>query len=658
MRFVATLALLALLAVPAAHAQAAYQASLIGGNEVPAVTTPADGIAKVFIDGTTVTVSGSFKSLPTEYVASHIHRGVPGENGPVALTLTAGLSLDKTEGSWEFGNNTFTVSQALADSLANGLAYVNLHTTGNPSGEIRGQIVTSARTADALVVGVFDGPLTGGRPKVIELYFGGDVPDLSRYAVGSANNGGGTDGPELVLPAGSATIGTFYTIADNADDFTAYFGATADVIDGVAGINGDDAIELYYDADDNGHFARTEVVDVFGEIATSGTGQVWEYTDGWAYRKSGTRPGGDIFFSNAWTYSGVDANDGKTTNVDPLAFPIGTYSPEAGPATARLQVIHNSPDPAADTVDVYVNDVLYLDDVAFREASAFADVPAGVALKVDITANDAADNAAPVFTGTYTLDASSTVQLIATGVVGTGFAANPDGVDTAFTLLASVTAQETSAEAGKVDVRVVHGAPDAPTVDVRSFSCGIDCVDTIVVDDVRFTDVTAYVPLDPGFYNLAVTTADGATTVASYTADLSIAAGNAVTVLASGFVTPADDNNGPAFELVAVFSNGTTAILPVYVANEETARAAGMDLRVANPIASSTPVTFDAGVAGRVQLDVFDALGRRVLELVNDTVAPGARSASLDASELAPGVYVLRLTGEAGTLTRTLTVVR
>jgi hypothetical protein len=59
-----------------------------------------------------------------------------------------------------------------------------------------------------------------------------------------------------------------------------------------------------------------------------------------------------------------------------------------------------------------------------------------------------------------------------------------------------------------------------------------------------------------------------------------------------------------------------------------------------------------------VQLDVFDTLGRRVLALVNETVMPGARTASLDGSALAPGVYVLRLAGEAGTLTRTFTVVR
>ena len=46
--------------------------------------------------------------------------------------------------------------------------------------------------------------------------------------------------------------------------------------------------------------------------------------------------------------------------------------------TARLQVIHNAADPIANEVDVYINGTLTLDNFAFRTATPFIDVPAGV----------------------------------------------------------------------------------------------------------------------------------------------------------------------------------------------------------------------------------------------------------------------------------------
>ena len=184
-----------------------------------------------------------------------------------------------------------------------------------------------------IITGVFDGPLTGGTPKVIEVYVTEDIADLSIFGVGSANNGGGTDGEEFTFPAGTATAGDFFYIVDsgNADEFASYFsGFTTDYESSAAGINGDDAIELFMDG---------AVIDVFGDINVDGTGQPWDYLDGWAYRNDGTGPDGTTFVLGNWTYSGTDANDGKTTNSAPDAFPIGTYSPDAPAARAASATV-------------------------------------------------------------------------------------------------------------------------------------------------------------------------------------------------------------------------------------------------------------------------------------------------------------------------------
>ena len=211
-----------------------------------------------------------------------------------------------------------------------------------------GLAALGANTASAglIVTGVIDGGLAGGEPKVIELYATSDIADLGVYGVGAANNGGGTDGVELVL-SGSASAGDFIYVVEDDDQgalgvgFAGYFGFTPSLIfdgsfgaGGAASINGDDAIEVFYDA--SGAFAGAEaVVDIFGDINVDGSGTAWDYLDGWAYRVDGTGPDGSTFVIGNWTFSGTNVTDGTTTNaqVNP-SFPIGSYVPE--PASLAL----------------------------------------------------------------------------------------------------------------------------------------------------------------------------------------------------------------------------------------------------------------------------------------------------------------------------------
>lgn len=174
-----------------------------------------------------------------------------------------------------------------------------------------------------LLTGVYDGPLSGGTPKGIELYALNDIPDLSEYGVGSANNGGGTDGVEYTFPAVSVTAGAFLYLTNAGVEFEAFFGFAADFVDDASNssvsVNGDDAIEL---------FRNGEVVDVFGEIDVDGTGQPWEYLDGWVYRVNGTGPDGSTFMPGNWIYGGLDALEGGMTNSTATTpFPLEAYDP-------------------------------------------------------------------------------------------------------------------------------------------------------------------------------------------------------------------------------------------------------------------------------------------------------------------------------------------
>jgi len=171
-----------------------------------------------------------------------------------------------------------------------------------------------------VISGVIDGPLTGGTPKAIELYALDDIVDLSTYSIGTANNGGGSDGEEFTFPAVGVAAGEFIYVTSNTVPFDVYFGDidAQKFITTAALINGDDAVEL---------FCNGIVIDVFGDIDTDGSGEAWDYLDGWAYRVDDTAPNAGNFDSATFTYSGINVLDGAADNATSAApFPIGTYS--------------------------------------------------------------------------------------------------------------------------------------------------------------------------------------------------------------------------------------------------------------------------------------------------------------------------------------------
>jgi len=77
-----------------------------------------------------------------------------------------------------------------------------------------------------------------------------------------------------------------------------------------------------------------------------------------------------------------------------------------------------------------------------------------------------------------------------------------------------------------------------------------------------------------------------------------------------------------------------------------------------NPFARQTTIRYELPQAGRVQLTVYDALGRQVATLIDREQAAGRKAVTFDAHRLASGLYFARLVTEGGVRTRRLTVVR
>ena len=186
-------------------------------------------------------------------------------------------------------------------------------------GMIGSIVVLPASSGVGLVLtGVIDGPLAGGMPKAVEMVAIEDIPDLSVYGVGSANNGGGTDGVEYTFPPVSLAAGSCIVLSNDSTGFFEFFGYYPDFVSSFAtAVNGDDAVELFKDS---------LPVDVFGDINVDGSGTSWEYLDGWVYRLNGTGPDGTNFVPGNWIYSGINALDNEATNATAaIPFPSCTY---------------------------------------------------------------------------------------------------------------------------------------------------------------------------------------------------------------------------------------------------------------------------------------------------------------------------------------------
>lgn len=152
-----------------------FTTTLSGTNEVPPTTSTGTGNASVTLVGNTLDVTISFSGLSSGTTAGHIHCcAALGTNANIAVpfaTLQTGVTSGTLTAAYDLTNASVYSAAFLADvggtaalaetALLAGLnadqAYANIHTTTNPGGEIRGQLMPVPEPATFVVVGTLLG---------------------------------------------------------------------------------------------------------------------------------------------------------------------------------------------------------------------------------------------------------------------------------------------------------------------------------------------------------------------------------------------------------------------------------------------------------------------------------------------------------------------
>ncbi len=324
-----------------------------------------------------------------------------------------------------------------------------------------------------------------------------------------------------------------------------------------------------------------------------------------------------------------------------VALPSGGNLIELPSSTARVQVIHNSADAAASTVDIYLNGGMLIDDFDFRTASPFIDAPAEVGINIGIAPANSMSVADTITSFDLVLAANEKYVVTANGIVSaTGYNPSP-----AFGLNIFATGREEASQSGNTDILVMHGSTDAPPVDVVAVGVGT------IVDDISYGEYNAdYLEVGTADLTLEIYDASGTTLVATFSAPLSTLSldDSALVVVASGFLDPSQNSNGDAFGLfVALPSGGSLIALPV-VTGLEINEVKSFNI-YPNPV--SDQLNIDLEVMDRVdlQMEIFDLTGRKVEERALD-LNTGVQSLQVPMAGLQKGSYILRLANEKGAI--------
>jgi len=216
--------------------------------------------------------------------------------------------------------------------------------------------------------------------------------------------------------------------------------------------------------------------------------------------------------------------------------------------------------------------------------------------------------------------------------------------------------REEASMSGNTDVLVFHGSTDAPTVDVVETGAGAGTI----VDDLMYGDFQGYLELPTADYQLSIKDETGDVTVAVFEAPLSTLGldGAALVTVASGFLNPDNNSDGPAFGLwVALPAGGDLVELPNVTSVDENRIDNSSILLYPNPATDLINLNFSLLEDSDVNVYVYDMTGNVIKAKTYGTIQKSNQSTSIDLNNLTSGIYFVSIQAGKSIITKKIQVV-
>lgn len=225
----------------------------------------------------------------------------------------------------------------------------------------------------------------------------------------------------------------------------------------------------------------------------------------------------------------------------------------------QLQAVHTIADPGLNTIDVYITvlglTLAQIQDLEFRSAVPKAEaLPIGVNLAVAPGNSSGAGDAIANFS--VSLQEGRVYIGFGIGVENPNlFAANPDGRDIGLGLSLTDNGRLSSTVPGEVQFLFSHGVTDASAIDIIAGN------GDVLFNDARYGDLSGYLSR-PAASEVFVLKDQAGAVLGAYDVDLTAYADSAMVFFLSGFLAPAQNQNGAALSLNAALPGGTVLSFP------------------------------------------------------------------------------------------------